>query len=123
MRIVLKDDFPWRNDFSIQLMYILCISFDPQTGHELKGRRTALIVSNTLFNQKTGLAFACPTTTKDKGYPFHLNIPDGLPVRGFVMVDQGKSLDCLSRKADFIAQAPRDLVDEVLAIMDAILND
>ena len=71
----------------------------------------------------TGLAFACPTTTKDKGYPFHLSIPAGLPVRGFVMVDQAKSIDHVSRKADFIANAPQDLVDDVLAVMIAIIND
>jgi mRNA interferase MazF len=105
-----KGDFVW-------------LSFDPQSGHEQKGRRTAIIVSNTLFNQKTGLAFACPITSKDKGYPFHLPIPDGLPVHGFVMVDQVKSVDYLSRKADFIAQAPKDLIAEILAIMDAILSD
>lgn len=105
-----KGDFVW-------------LSFDPQSGHEQKGRRAAIIVSNTLFNQKAGLAFVCPTTTKDKGYPFHLPIPSGLPVHGFVMVDQMKSVDYRSRKADFIAQAPKDLLDDILAIMDAILND
>lgn len=105
-----KGDFVWLN-------------FDPQSGHEQKGRRTAVIISNTLFNQKTGLAFACPTTTKDKGYPFHLSIPSGLPVHGFVMADQVKSIDYSSRKAGFIAQAPQELVDDILAIIDAILSD
>jgi mRNA interferase MazF len=105
-----KGDFVWLN-------------FDPQSGHEQKGRRTAMIISNTLFNEKTGLAFACPTTTKDRGYPFHLRIPEGLPVHGVVMVDQVKSIDYSSRKATFIAHAPKDLVDEILAILDAILYD
>ena len=105
-----KGDFVWLN-------------FTPQSGHEQKGRRTAIIISNTLFNQKTGLAFACPTTTKDKKYPFHLCIPAGLPVHGFVMTDQAKSVDYLSRKAEFIAQAPQDLVDNVLAIMLAIIDN
>jgi mRNA interferase MazF len=105
-----KGDFIWLN-------------FDPQSGLEQKGRRTAIIVSNTLFNEKTGLAFACPTTTKDRSYPFHLNIPEGLPVHGVIMADQVKSIDYKSRKAAFIAQAPKDLVDDILAILDAILYD
>jgi mRNA interferase MazF len=105
-----KGDFVWLN-------------FDPQIGHEQKGRRTAIIVSNTLFNEKTGLAIACPTTTKDRKYPFHIKVPDGLPVHGVVMVDQVKSVDFSSRKAAFIAQAPKDLVDEILAILGAILYD
>ena len=105
-----KGDFVWLN-------------FDPQAGHEQKGRRTAIIISKTLFNEKTGLAFACPTTTKDRSYPFHLHIPSGLPVHGVVMVDQVKSIDYSSRKVTYIAQAPQDLVDEVLAILEAILYD
>jgi mRNA interferase MazF len=105
-----KGDFVWLN-------------FDPQSGREQKGRRTAIIVSNTLFNEKTGLAFACPTTTKDRKYPFHLRVPAGLPVHGVVMVDQVKSVDYSSRKVTFIVQAPKDLVDEILAILGAILYD
>jgi mRNA interferase MazF len=34
----------------------VAITFDPQSGHEQKGRRPALVVSKDLFNQKTGLA-------------------------------------------------------------------
>lgn len=104
-----KGDFVW-------------LTFDPQSDHEQKGRRTAVIVSNTLFNRKTGLAFACSTTTKDRGYPFHMPIPSRLPVHGFIMVDQVKSVDYRARKATYIAQAPEDLVEEILAVIDAILQ-
>jgi len=34
----------------------ITLSFDPQAGHEQRGRRPALIISNQLFNQATGLA-------------------------------------------------------------------
>jgi mRNA interferase MazF len=37
----------------------VALSFDPQSGHEQKGRRPALVVSNDLFNQHTGLG-GCP---------------------------------------------------------------
>ncbi|HLC25362.1 MAG TPA: type II toxin-antitoxin system PemK/MazF family toxin [bacterium] len=40
---------PKKGDFVI-------LTFDPQSGHEQKGRRPALVVSNTLFNKHTGLA-------------------------------------------------------------------
>jgi len=39
---------------------IVILTFDPQSGHEQKGRRPALIVSNQTFNNYLGLAFACP---------------------------------------------------------------
>jgi len=31
----------------------ISVTFDPQSGHEQKGRRPAMVVSNTLFNEQT----------------------------------------------------------------------
>ncbi|MBN1448545.1 MAG: type II toxin-antitoxin system PemK/MazF family toxin [Bacteroidetes bacterium] len=100
---------------------IIAVSFDPQSGHEQKGRRPALVVSNTLFNEKTGLAFVCPLTGTDRGYPFHVAVTDDPSVKGFVMVEQVKSIDYRARKARRIGQASNDLLDEVLSILDACI--
>ena len=45
----------------------IAVTFDPQSGHEQKGRRPALVVSNDLFNQETGLAIVCPITNARRG--------------------------------------------------------
>jgi len=99
----------------------IALTFDPQTGHEQKGRRPALVVSNTLFNQKTGMAVACPLTNTDRRVPFHVAVPHDCILTGFVMADQVKSLDYAARSAKFIEKAPPELLDEVLAILDATL--
>ena len=39
---------------------IIAITFDPQAGHEQKGRRPALVVSKDLFNSGTGLTIGDP---------------------------------------------------------------
>jgi mRNA-degrading endonuclease toxin of MazEF toxin-antitoxin module len=44
----------------------ITLTFDPQSGHEQKGRRPALVVSNYLFNKATGLAIVCPITNTDR---------------------------------------------------------
>ncbi len=100
---------------------LIALSFNPQSGHEQKGRRPALVVSNTLFNQKTGLAIACPITRTDRKYPFHVEISGISMLNGFVMVDQVKSVDYNSRKAEFIEKASTELLNEVLAILDACI--
>ncbi|NOX96574.1 MAG: mRNA-degrading endonuclease [Nitrospirae bacterium] len=100
---------------------LIALSFNPQSGHEQKGRRPALVVSNTLFNQKTGLAIVCPITHTDRKYPFHIKISGISILNGFVMVDQIKSVDYNSRKAKFIEKAPTELLNEVLAILDACI--
>ena len=100
---------------------IIALSFNPQSGHEQKGRRPALVVSNTLFNQKAGLAIVCPITRTDRKYPFHVKISEASTLNGFVMVDQVKSVDYNSRKAKFIEKASTELLNEVLAILDACI--
>ena len=97
----------------------IALSFDPQLGHEQKGRRPALVVSNTLFNQKTGMTIVCPVTNTDRGIPFHVKIENAETITGFVMVDQVKSIDFIARDAKFIEKSPRDLIEDVLAILDA----
>lgn len=42
--------------------HFITLSFDPQSGHEQKGRRPAPVISNFLFNRATGLAIVCPIT-------------------------------------------------------------
>jgi mRNA interferase MazF len=101
----------------------VAISFDPQSGHEQKGRRPALVVSNTDFNRHTGMAMLCPVTNTSRNYPFHLAVPAGSKLTGFIMVEQIKSVDFGSRKAQFIEKAPRAVVEHVLGILDACIYD
>lgn len=99
----------------------ISVTFDPQSGHEQKGRRPALVVSNTLFNQQTGLAIVCPLTTTHREYPFHVAVLDNADVKGFVMVEQVKSIDYRARQAKPVGKASEDLLDEVLSILDACI--
>jgi mRNA interferase MazF len=109
-----KAYIPKKGDF-------IAVTFDPQAGHEQKGRRPALVVSNTLFNEQTGLAVVCPLTSTDRGYPFHVAITDSPNVKGFVMVEQVKSIDYRARQVKLIGKASDDLLDEVLSILDACI--
>ncbi|MEK6299589.1 MAG: type II toxin-antitoxin system PemK/MazF family toxin [Acidobacteriota bacterium] len=100
----------------------ITLSFDPQTGHEQKGRRPALVVSNDLFNKHTGLAIVCPVTNTDRRYPFHLAIPNQSSLTGFVMVEQVKSVDFAMRRAKFVQQAPAAFVEDVLDLIDVCIR-
>ena len=100
----------------------ITVSFDPQAGHEQKGRRPALVVSNDLFNRHTGLAIVCPVTNKDRRFPFHLAFPQGSSLTGFVMVEQVKSIDYSMRRAKFVKRAPVEFVDDVLDLIDVCIR-
>ncbi len=100
---------------------IIAITFDPQSGHEQKGRRPAFVVSKELFNRRTGLAIVCPITNADRNFPFHVPIPDGSQLTGFVMVEQVKSVDYRSRRAKCIEHGDDGLLSDVLSILDACI--
>ena len=99
----------------------VAVSFDPQSGHEQRGRRPALVVSNDLFNKATGFCIACPVTDTRRDFPFHVSIPDGEAVTGVVMVEQVKSIDYRARAVKRIGAAPEPVMDEVLSILDACI--
>src|SRR4030042_4676788 len=105
---------PQKGDF-------VSVSLDPQSGHEQRGRRPALIVSNTLFNRHTGLAIVCPLTHTDRNFPFHVAVVDDPKVTGFVMGEQVKSLDFRARKAMRIGRASDRVLEGVLSILDACI--
>ncbi|PXF50706.1 MAG: mRNA-degrading endonuclease [Deltaproteobacteria bacterium] len=100
---------------------IITVTFDPQSGHEQKGRRPALVVSKDLFNRSTGLAIVCPLTSTGRGFPFHVPVPKSSSLTGFIMVEQVKSVDFRTRRAKRIERASDELLANVLSILDACI--
>lgn len=100
----------------------ITLSFDPQSGHEQKGRRPALVISNSLFNKATGLAIACPITNTNRNIPFHLPVPGASSLTGFVMAEQVKSVDYNVRGAKFVEKAPAQFVEDVVAVVEVCIK-
>lgn len=100
---------------------IVALNFDPQSGHEQKGRRPALVISRDAFNRATGMAVCCPITNTARRMPFHVPITGRTSLTGFVMCEQVKSLDFHARQLKFIERAPQEVLEDVLAIVDASL--
>ena len=100
---------------------VLWITMNPQTGHEQAGRRPAVVLSPAAYNGKVGLAILCPITRQAKGYPFEVQIPGGLAVRGVILADQVKSLDWRARQAELAGRLPTATVVEVLEKLNTLL--
>lgn len=105
---------PRKGDFIV-------LTFDPQSGHEQRGRRPALVVSNDLFNKHVLMCIACPITNTKRDFPFHVPIPEEQGVTGYVMVEQVKSVDFHSREAKRIGRAPEEIMRKVLSLLDACI--
>ncbi len=89
---------------------IVWLNFTPQTGHEQRGKRPALILSPKIYNKKTSLCICLPITSKIKGYPFEVGLPKGLEVEGVILSDQIKNLDFVAREIDYICEAPHEVL-------------
>ena len=101
---------------------LVWLDFNPQKGHEQRGKRPALIISPMIYNEKTSLCICLPVTSKVKGYPFEVALPQGIDVGGVVLSDQIKSLDYRARNAAFICKAPIDVVKRVQKNMLALIS-
>ena len=101
---------------------IIYLDFDPQAGHEQKGRRPALVVSNDLFNRVSSLTMVCPITHTDRGHPFHVRLAGRTKTDGVVMCDQARMLDLSSRRAAFEEKAPADLVAEAVDLITGFIE-
>jgi len=85
---------------------IVWLDFTPQAGHEQEGKRPAIVISPKSYNSKVGLSLFLPITSKQKGYPFEIKLPNDLPISGVVLSDQIKSLDWKIRKIKYICTVP-----------------
>ncbi len=101
---------------------LVWLSFNPQAGHEQSGRCPALVLSPASYNQKSGLALVCPITSRVKGYPFEVSLPEGPKLSGVILADQLRSLDWRARRAERAGRVPREVMREVLARLAALLN-
>ncbi len=106
--------FPQRQEF-------IWLNFDPQTGHEQKGRRPGLVISHSGFNQKMCFAVIVPVSSTSRVNPFYVPISAGLAVTGVIMCDQLRSLDFRARKYDFICNCPDLLFQDVLRRIKPII--
>ncbi|MEI7814946.1 MAG: type II toxin-antitoxin system PemK/MazF family toxin [Coriobacteriia bacterium] len=97
------------------------ITMNPSVGHEQSGRRPALVLSPSSYNEKVGLAILCPITSQVKGYPFEVAVPEGLPIQGVVLSDQAKSLDWRARGAELLCPIPSETTTAVLQRLERLL--
>jgi len=100
---------------------IVWLDFTPQSGHEQRGRRPALVVSKKEYNQKIGLALFCPITSKEKGYPFEVRIA-GKKITGCVLSDQVKSLDWTVRNVEYIENSASGVIDDVIERIELMIK-
>ena len=100
---------------------LVWLEFSPQSVHEQKGRRPALVLSPRSFNERRCMALFCPIMSIVAGYPFEVLLPSDVEITGVVLSDQIMSLDCGVRHVRYAGVAPAHVVEEVVGKLSALL--
>ena len=101
---------------------VVWLEFTPQSGSEQAGHRPALVISPRSYNRKVGLALMCPITSRVKGYPFEVDLPEGLAAKGAILCDQINSLDWRARRASRMGAVPGPVMQEVTVRILALVD-
>jgi len=96
---------------------IVILDFDPQAGHEQKGRRPGLIASNDQFHRRTNMAMVCPITNTITGFPTHVALDNRTGSTGEIICEQAKCLDITARNAAYKESVSDDILDEVIDLI------
>lgn len=101
---------------------LVLVDFQPVRGHEQDGMRPALVMTDASYNAASSYLVVCPVTSNTRPWPFKLPLPDGLKVRGFVMLDQIKSIDRRRRVLRLIDHVPSDAMRVYRDRLATLLN-
>lgn len=98
------------------------IDLNPTLGHEQSGHRPAIVLTPWQYNERSGLCIICPITSRARGYPFEVAIPDGHDISGIILVDQIRSVSWEKRYVKMTGTAAVKLLDEVRERLAALLQ-
>jgi mRNA interferase MazF len=101
---------------------LVWVVFSPQAGSEQAGRRPGVVLSPRSYHERSRLAIVCPITSKERGWPTEVKLPEGLPVSGVILVDHIKSIDREARKLEVVGAVTQDVLDEVDARLAPLLS-
>lgn len=93
---------------------IVKVNFNPQHGHEQAGYRSALIVSNDIFNAQTQLAIVCPIANTDNDFPLHIRLDERTMTTGVILCEYVRTLDLNARPNRFVEKLPDDILERVI---------
>ncbi|MEN1968571.1 type II toxin-antitoxin system PemK/MazF family toxin [Lentibacillus sp. N15] len=100
---------------------LVYLNFSPQIGHEQAGHRPAIVLSPKKFNEAQKFAIVCPITSRKKGYPFEIGLPDDLLISGVILSDQVRSLDWRARNLKIKDKAPVEIINKCIKRIHKIL--
>lgn len=100
---------------------IVFVDFTPTKGHEQKGYRPAVVISNDAFNNNTKMAVLCPITSNKKYYPTHYLLKDSKKIKGAVLCEHMRSVDYEIRNLKYVESTSISDYSNIVELLTACL--
>lgn len=101
---------------------IIKVNFNPSKGHEQRGYRPAIVISNPLVSKFSNIWICCPISHTEREYPYYLQIPDKYLSNGKILIDQVKALDLNERDFIYVESIDDDLKEEISIISKTMFD-
>mgnify|MGYP006288654597 FL=1 len=103
---------------------ILWANLNPAIGHEQSGKRPVLVLSNDVFNDRSGTVIAVALTSKEPraGFPLTFELPSSsLPKKSWVKISQIRTLS-VKRIGKKITRISPEQIATILAGLNEIIG-
>jgi len=103
---------------------IIKINLDPMQGHEQKGYRPYLCLSNKMISQFSNIAVFAPISNTTRDYPFYYPLENlNLKSTGKVLLDQLVAIDYNARKFIEVETIGKAEMKKILAIVKLVFDE
>ncbi len=99
------------------------LDFNPTIGHEQKGFRPAVVISNNIFNINTKMVMVCPITSNEKEFPTHYKLEDTKKVHGAVLCEHIRSIDYEIRNLNFVEKLSNNDFISIITLLNACIEE
>lgn len=101
---------------------IIKINFSPSKGHEQKGYRPGLVISDPVTQKElNGIVMVAPITSSISSFFTRVNLDVyNIQTKGDILMDQIRALDLSERQYEFIEKAPKEALNNCNIIFNAI---
>ena len=100
---------------------IVFLDFTPTKGHEQKGYRPAIVISNDTFNKNTKMVILCPITSNEKEFPTHYLLQNSKKIKGSVLCEHIRSIDYEIRNLKYVEKASSEDFENIIDLLNAFL--
>lgn len=101
---------------------IVFLDFNPTIGHEQKGYRPALVISNNIFNKNTKMVIVCPITSNEKDFPTHYLLHNTKKVHGSVLCEHIRSIDYEVRNLKFVEKISDEDFEYIIDLLNSCIE-